>query len=345
MLAPTGKPAPIKRSDGDLEGWPDEDDIDLPTRRLLALQSAAMQAAMAAARKAAGQDSIILLVGESGTGKDHLAEWIHRNSSRRTAPFFSVNCAALTKELAESELFGHEQGAFTGTKGRKRGLVELADGGTLLLNEIGELDLGLQSKLLTFLDTFTFVRLGGERSVRINSRLLAATNRDLAAEVEKRTFRRDLYYRLNVFPIHLPALRERLDDLPLLVSETLDLLTSRMGLRSKPQIGGDVIELLRLHPWSGNIRELRNVLERAIILSGGERLERQHVLLDLPSGEWSYTVRMEAGRTLHDVARDVSRRLVREALRKGSSKQEAAKILGITRHALAYQMKILDIED
>jgi len=287
----------------------------------------------------------VLLLGESGSGKDHLAYWIHHHSPRKDGPIVSVNCAALPKELAESEFFGHEPGSFTGTKGRKRGVVELAGGGTLLLNEIGELDLSLQSKLLTFLDTRSFRRIGGEKSITVDARIFAATNRDLATEVERGTFRQDLYFRINVFPILLPPLRERLDDLPLLAQQRLQILGWEMGLESTPTISSDALKLLCTYEWPGNIRELRNVLERALMVSDGQTITPAHLSLR-PSGmEMRVVVPFSPGQSYHNAIRDASRKLILEALRRCPTKQEAARMLGISRHALAYQMKVLDIDE
>lgn len=176
------------------------EDIDYP--------SPVMQTVLAACREAAGTDSLVLLLGESGSGKDYLARYIHNHSKRAVGPYLSINCAAVPEELAESELFGHEHGAFTGTQGRKRGLLELAENGTLLLNEIGDLSLRLQAKLLTFLDTRKFTRVGGEKEVSVNARIIVATNRDLEKEAATGRFRQDLFYRLNVLSIEVPPLRE-----------------------------------------------------------------------------------------------------------------------------------------
>ena len=176
----------------------------------------------------------VLLLGESGTGKDYLARFIHNHSSRAEGPFFAINCAAVSPELAESELFGHESGAFTGARGRKRGLLELAQQGTLLLNEIGELLPALQAKLLTFLDTRSFTRVGGEVNVSVDARLIAATNRDLEKEVSEGRFRNDLFYRLNVLSIRVPALRERIEDIPILAREIIALLVAEMDLSYTP---------------------------------------------------------------------------------------------------------------
>ena len=231
-----------------------------------------MKAALHQARRAATADSIVLLQGESGSGKDYLARWIHDHSRRAPGPYFAVNCAAISRELAESELFGHERGSFTGAHGRKRGLLELAEGGTLLLNEIGELPLSLQSNLLTFLDTRSFLRVGGEKSITVNARIIAATNRNLDTEVAEARFLSPLLYRLNVFTINVPPLRDRIEDIPLLVEEIMSRLAKDLQLTSIPAIDpASTIALTRYH-WPGNVRELRNVIERALILSDGKTL-------------------------------------------------------------------------
>jgi DNA-binding NtrC family response regulator len=307
--------------------------------------SPAMQATLDLARRAASQEGIVLLLGESGTGKDHLARWIHRHSARSSGPFFAINCAALPRDLAESELFGHEPGAFTGSRGRKRGLLELAEKGTLLLDEVGELDLALQAKLLTFLDTREFIRVGGERAIRVEARLITATNRDLEANVEQGTFRRDLYYRINVLPIRIPPLRERADDIPALAEEVLDRLTADLGLTSRPVIHPDFLRDLKTYSWPGNVRELRNVLERAIMLSPDGVLRPEACPTRQDTQDWQVVIRFPSGESLHDVTRDVARQLVTEALRRGGSKQEAARLLGLSRHALAHQLHALGIDE
>jgi DNA-binding NtrC family response regulator len=309
-------------------------------------QSPSSRALFEQAARLAEHDGTVLLLGESGTGKDHLARWIHQHSSRRHGPFFTINCAALSRELAESELFGHESGAFTGTKGRKRGLLELADRGTLLLDEVGELEAALQAKLLTFLDSRTFVRVGGERTVSVSARLLAATNRDLLVEVERGTFRRDLYYRLAVVPLRIPPLRERIDDLPQLVDSLLDSLRHDLSLTEPPTIEEEALTALRRYHWPGNIRELRNVLERALIMSSDGVARRSNLDLVGANENWELVIRFpEHGLSLHEVTRNVARRVVAEALRRATSKQEAARLLGISRHALAHQIRVLGLDD
>jgi len=231
--------------------------------------SPAMRACVKQALVAAGNDSIVLLLGESGSGKDHLARYIHEHSKRAGGPYFSINCAAVAPELAEGELFGHERGAFTGAHSRKRGLLELAEGGTLLLNEIGELSFSLQAKLLTFLETKKFTRVGGEREVEVNARLMAATNRNLESAVKDGSFRKDLFYRLNVLPIIVPLLRERRADIPVLVKQIVHKLREELQLAEQPIITPATMKAFLAYSWPGNVRELRNVLERALILSKG----------------------------------------------------------------------------
>jgi len=309
----------------------------------------AMKETVAKALLAAETDTMVLLLGESGSGKDYLARYIHDNSKRSAGPFFAVNCAAVAAELAESELFGHESGAFTGAGGRKRGLLELAEGGTLLLNEIGELTPALQTKLLAFLDTRSFTRVGGETNIRVNARLIAATNCDLSREVSEGRFRIDLFYRLNVFSITLPPLRERLEDLPLLVRGIIHKLASEMQLHEKPFVDATAMRTLAAYHWPGNVRELRNVIERALILSGGKGSRISPELLglggQLPS-EWSFTVTLPTGRSVNHVADEVKRALIAETLaRSQGNKQAAAGMLGISRYALFRMMKALNMSE
>jgi DNA-binding NtrC family response regulator len=329
-----------------LRGWGNENG-ECPTPSSVRIWTAATSRSLfEQAERLAEHDGTVLLLGESGTGKDHIARWIHQRSARRRGPFFTINCAALSRDLAESELFGHEPGAFTGTKGRKRGLLELADQGTLLLDEIGELEPTLQAKLLTFLDSRTFVRVGGERTVSVAARLLAATNRDLIEEVERGTFRRDLYYRLAVVPLRIPPLRERIEDLPQLADELLEILRRDLSLPYCPRLHETALSMLRTYHWPGNIRELRNVLERALVMSVDGIVRQENLTLLAAPEEWELVIRFpKEGLSLHDITRDVARRMVAEALRRAASKQDAAKLLGISRHALAHQIRVLGLED
>ncbi|HEX4355707.1 MAG TPA: sigma-54 dependent transcriptional regulator [Polyangiales bacterium] len=232
-------------------------------------QSDVMRALFEQIEKVAPTKGRVLITGESGTGKELIARAVHRLSERAQNTFVMLNCAAIPAELIESELFGHERGAFTGAHTRKKGMFELADGGTLLLDEIGDMSSGAQAKVLRALQSGEISRVGGERAIEVDVRVIAATNKDLASEVEKGNFRDDLYFRLNVIPIRSPALRERVEDIPLLARAFLDDFCKEYGGRPK-RADPQVFELLRQRPWPGNVRELRNVIERMVILSGNE---------------------------------------------------------------------------
>lgn len=313
-------------------------------------QSEAMRSTLRSARLAADTDAIVLLMGESGAGKDYVARYIHDHSKRASGPFFSINCAAVSPELAESELFGYESGAFTGSKGPKRGLLELAEGGTILLNEIGELTLPLQAKLLTFLDTRQFTRVGGVRVYTVNARLVAATNRNLEKEVERNRFRQDLFYRLDVFSIDVPPLRQRIEDIPPLAASVVAELSCKMGLDSIPQIDPRALRALEEYSWPGNVRELRNVLERALILGDQRRITPSDLTMNHKSKskeraqEWSVTLTFPDSETINDVTMNVKRLLVMEALRRtGGSRKRAAELLGISPDSLKHYMQIFDL--
>lgn len=310
-----------------------------PSTSQPAYPSKAMHSTLRQATLVAQRDSTVLLLGESGCGKDWLARYIHNQSERAGGPYFVLNCAAIAPHLAESELFGHEKGAFTGSVGRKRGVLELAEGGTLLLNEIGELSLAVQSKILTFLDTKRFTRVGGEKETSVNVRLIAATNRDLEKEVEEGRFRSDLFYRLNVIGLHVPPLRERLEDIPVLVNEILTSLTTEMQLCSVPHLNESTMTALIRYDWPGNVRELRNVLERTLILWDGKRFD---VALPTFAGEkqdQAITIDF-GGRTLRDVTDEITRSMCLDALERCSgNKKEAAKLLGIARDSLYRYLK------
>ncbi|MGO9570426.1 MAG: sigma 54-interacting transcriptional regulator [Desulfomonilaceae bacterium] len=306
--------------------------------------SPAMHKALREARYASATESIVLLQGESGSGKDYLARWIHDQSKRSGGPYFAVNCAAIPKELAESELFGHEAGSFTGASSRKRGLLELAEGGTLLLNEIGELPLSLQSKLLTFLDTKSLLRVGGDKSIHINARLIAATHRNLETEVAEGRFMAPLFYRLNVFTIQVPPLRDRIEDIPVLAEEILLALGTELQLSQTPTIDLAQMNILMRYSWPGNVRELRNVLERALMLACGDRLDIVLPVESQCSDDWEHTIRFTPGRSLQDVTDEVTHSLCEYVLRRSSgSRQETARLLEISRTALYRHMKRLRI--
>jgi len=223
--------------------------------------------------------SPVLIEGESGTGKGVMARLIHNRSARTRAPFVDLNCAGLSKELLESELFGHERGAFTNATNTKPGLFEIAADGTLFLDEIGEMELTVQARLLKALEEKRFRRVGGTRDIRADFRLIAATNRDLNAEVAATRFRNDLYYRLNVVKLRMPALRERMEDLPILVQEILRPLAKEMG-RQVPKVSPRALKKLETYPWPGNIRELRNVLERALLTLSGDEVRSEDLQIE-----------------------------------------------------------------
>ncbi len=311
--------------------------------------SQAMRRMVYEAEIAARSDGNLLLLGKSGAGKNHLATWIHQNSSRMEGPFFNLNCASIPSSLIESELFGHEHGAFTGTRGRKKGLLELAHGGTLLLDEIGDMDPQLQSRLLNFLDDRTLRRVGGKESIRINTRIIAATNRDILELVRQGMFREDLYYRIQVLTIRVPPLSERHEDIPILTSELLKVLAQEMGIKHSPVITPAAVEALQNYEWRGNVRELKNVLERALLRAQDKSVISEKTLqkeLEMSPGQQEIKagIRPAAGNngaSLNEAVDEYMRELIRDALSKEDTKQKAAELLGISRHALHRQMKRL----
>ncbi len=302
-------------------------------------------------RSAAESDTTILFLGESGTGKDYLARYLHDTSWRSGGPFMSINCAALSPQLVESELFGHEAGAFTGATRRRRGLLELAEGGTIFLNEIAELSHPLQAKLLTFLDTRSFARVGSEQSLTVNARIVAATNKDLKQEVLAGTFRNDLYFRLSVFAILVPPLRERLEDLDLLVKHIIEDLMNKMTILEPLSISPAALEKLGRYRWPGNIRELRNVLERAVIMSDKKRIRSRDVKI-VPEGELPLSVEdtltthlvLDDGGSLQESLRNGEKTLIQKALHLcAGNVTRAAQKIGLTREQLKYRMRSLGI--
>lgn len=301
--------------------------------------SKAMRECLEQGEIAAATNSIILLLGETGCGKDYLARWIHDQSRKASGPFFALNCAALPHELAESELFGHERGAFTGARYPKKGLLELAEGGTLLLNEIGELPLSIQSKLLTFLDTRSFLRVGGDKSIKVDARLIAATHRDLERDISEGRFLEALFYRLNVFPIKVPPLRERLEDIPVLVDEIVAKLAIEMQLNEVPEFDSETIRALKQYHWPGNVRELRNVLERAMMVAGHGSPKHLIPGTVAVEDEWKFTSFFPTGRSLRDAREDFMQALCNQAIRRcKGNRTAAAKLLGISRNALYRHM-------
>jgi formate hydrogenlyase transcriptional activator len=291
-----------------------------------------------AALTVAPTDAAVLIQGETGTGKELVARAIHERSTRRNGPFVTLNCAAVPAGLLESELFGHERGAFTGALTQRTGRFHLADHGTLFLDEIGDLPLELQPKLLRVLQEHEFERLGSPRTIRVDVRVVAATNQDLVTMVEDQRFRADLYYRLNVFPITLPPLRERTEDIPLLVQHFVSKLARRMN-KEFNHVPGEAIEALRLHDWPGNIRELQNFLERAVVMCSGPELR-------LPPDELNRLVKRDAPgaiRTLAEAEREHILQVLKEAGWVIAGRNGAAVRLGVPRTTLLYRMHKLGI--
>lgn len=310
----------------------ERDEAGLPPDEVL-FAGKAMQQVRSLIADVAPTQATVLISGESGTGKELAARMIHQASQRSKAPFVALNCAAIPENLLESELFGHEKGAFTGATQARQGKFELASGGTIFLDEIGELPLGLQSKFLRVLQERVFERVGGNREIRVDVRIVAATNRDLAEEVKERRFREDLYYRLNVFPIQLPPLRERRDGLPLLVNYLL-LRTAAQTGRVAPAIAPQALKLLGEYDWPGNIRELQNYIERAVIISKGQITAEV-----LPDGvRQSRAIQDQSGGVCS--LRDRERASILETLEGcGHNRRLAAEKLGISRRTLQYRLK------
>ena len=278
----------------------------------------------------------VLLQGESGTGKEVAARLIHATSPRAKKPFIAINCAVLTEELLESELFGHEKGAFTGAHEQRRGRIELADGGTFFLDEVGELKPALQAKLLRFLEERSFERLGGSASMAVDVRLVAATNRDLRAMTRAGTWREDLYHRLAVFPIRLPPLRERREDIVPLAESLVAQLSAAAGRTAPPGLDDAVKARLQSETWPGNVRELRNVLERAMILADEPVIRSEHLSIEVSSPPVS--VPSEVGSLA-----DLERRAILRALSVvGGNRRLAADKLGIGLRTLYEKLKHYD---
>ena len=266
----------------------------------------AMQRLFELVRRAAPSEGRVLVTGENGTGKELVARAIHQRSRRSQGPFVKLNCAAVPAELIESELFGHERGAFTGAVAARRGKFELADGGTLFLDEVGDMPAAMQAKLLRVLQEGEFERVGGQQTLRCDVRVVAATNKDLAAEVEAGRFREDLYYRLNVVPVHAPPLREHKEDVPELCTRFLAEACDRNGRRPM-QLTPEALLALQSHDWPGNVRELRNLVERLVILCDGPAINAEEVARVLPGARRPRTDRLRAGAGFHELVEEAER--------------------------------------
>lgn len=314
--------------------------------RLLLGKASDFQAVLRTAQIIASTDVTTLILGESGTGKELLARAMHLESQRAERTFLPVNCASIPQELAESALFGHRKGAFTGADSHHAGFVGNAEGGTLLLDEIGELPLGVQAKLLRFLETGEYHPLGEATPVRADVRIIAATNRDLQAQVKAGHFRTDLYYRLNIVPVELPPLRQRHGDIPLLLEQLSTQLAAQHQL-SAPHYSREAIKQLKRHHWPGNVRELRNLCERMVILFHGRTVETGNLPAEIrhdrdntqhegTKAQSKSFILPERGLKLEDVEID----LIRQALDKtAGNRSRAARLLGLTRDTLLYRMK------
>jgi len=304
-------------------------------------ESPAMREIVSLMKKlAASRANTVLLLGESGVGKGLIARALHNASERRDKPFLTITCTAIPENLLESELFGHERGAFTDAKSAKPGLFEVADGGTVFLDEIGDMPLGLQAKVLHVLEDKTFKRLGGVADITVDVRVVSATNADLDAAVRDARFRTDLYYRLNTFPIRIPPLRERTEDIPILVGFFLDRFNKDFN-KLVEGVETEAMEALLKHPWPGNVRELRNALERAMILGRGPTLTKKDFAFSLEGGDGLAS----SGRLLDLPAEGLDmealeRDLVEQALeRTDGNQRRAAELLGWTRDQIRYRLE------
>jgi sigma-54 dependent transcriptional regulator, acetoin dehydrogenase operon transcriptional activator AcoR len=346
--------APLKDSSGKIigifgSGWDITDEMPWKVQKRISTEetvSPIMRATIQEIVHVATTDCIVLFLGESGSGKDHFSRYLHQKSHRSAGPFFEINCAALPAELAESELFGHEAGAFTGAHGRKRGLLELAGGGSILLNEIGELSLPLQAKLLTFLDTQTFTRVGGEKTISVDTRIIAATNRDLPQEAQAGRFRQDLFYRIAVVVIKIPPLREHREDIPILAGDLAGKIAKKLGRQNAPTLTSGAVEMLMSYSWPGNVRELKNVLERALILSPEDSLSSKHIKMTGMKSETEVTSGLsvslnvsEAVSMMDELERAKSHLISLALQRCGGNMSSASRLLGVPRTVLRHHLK------
>jgi DNA-binding NtrC family response regulator len=294
-------------------------------------------------RRAAPSEGRVLVTGENGTGKELVARALHEGSRRRPAPFVKLNCAAVPAELIESELFGHEKGAFTGAVAARKGKFELADGGTLFLDEVGDMPAAMQAKVLRVLQEGELERVGGQQTLRVDVRVIAATNKDLAAEVAGGRFREDLYYRLAVVLLHVPPLRERREDLPELASRFLEEACLRNGRRPM-SFARDAYLVLQGHEWPGNVRELRNLVERVAILCDGPVLGPEEVAAVLPGARKPRGDRFREGASFHQMVEEAEREIILGALaRNAENVTETARALGLERSHLYKKMRALGI--
>lgn len=301
--------------------------------------SAALRQVMDMVNRVAGSNATVLLLGETGTGKEITARQIHNASPRSDRAFIAINCAALPETLLESELFGHEKGAFTGAHADKMGRFEMADRGSIFLDEIGDISLSTQVKLLRVLQEKEFVRVGGTKTISTDVRIIAATNRDLRAAMDQGKFREDLYYRLNVFPINIPPLRQRREDIPLLVDHFIQISAAQLGC-PKPTVGDDGMALLASYHWPGNIRELQNVMERAVLMADGAAISPVHLPREIVGDETFG----EPGKAESSLWGYEKAMIVKSLREHGWNQSKAARALGISRDNLRYRVKKFEIK-
>ena len=304
-------------------------------------RSPAMQSVFETLAKIVATDTTVLILGESGTGKELVAEAIHTRSRRHEGPFVKLNCVAIPQTLLESELFGHEKGAFTGAHQRRVGKFELADGGTILLDEIGDMSLETQAKILRVLQEREFERVGGTDSVRVDVRVVAATNRDLAEACAQGSFREDLYFRLNVVTVTLPPLRQRREDIPLLAEHFLRRAAQRHG-KAGLELSAGTLEALVDYDWPGNVRQLQHAIERAVIWADGQQLRREDLPQEIVSGALAAPERLVDGARgdLPSTLERIERQLVIDALRQaGGVQATAARRLGISERSMWHKVK------
>jgi DNA-binding NtrC family response regulator len=329
----------IRRMRGELAALRQRHGGPVPAHELLGASAEMARIRSLVRRIAQTPRTSVLILGESGTGKERVANAIHFSSERRDFPLMKINCSAIPSQLLESELFGHEKGAFTDAKGTKKGLLEMAHGGTVFLDEVGDLALSLQPKLLRFLESRSLQRVGGLREIQVDARIIAATHRDLEAMVARGTFREDLYYRLKVMVVAIPPLRKRPRDILILAQQFLHEIAGDLGKPVQslsPEAAGRLVQ----YPWPGNARELRNVLERAAILSSSPTIRREHLQLDAawgtPGGEGTGKPEADEGLSLAAAQRQ---HILRVLHRTGGNRSAAARILGISRSTLQERLK------
>ncbi|HUU81295.1 MAG TPA: sigma-54 dependent transcriptional regulator [Acidobacteriota bacterium] len=308
-------------------------------------KSKSMQKVYDIVDKVAQSKASVLITGPSGTGKELIAKAIHYGSPRKNRPFVSINCGALTETLLESELFGHERGAFTGAVAMKKGRFELADEGTLFLDEVGDMPPSLQVKLLRVLQEMEFVRVGGTRTIRVDVRVISASNRNIKEDVARGPFREDLFYRLNVIHIEVPPLRERIDDIPLLVRHFIEKYRDEQGKKAI-ELSPEVWKAIYAYPWPGNVRELENVIERAVVLNSGGVITPEDLPEELSGAEAEFDVEsfIPPGVPLPSALERIEERLIRRALVQCNNVQShAASMLGITKSLIQHKMKKYNI--